>query len=721
MLFFSVISLAQAPNVIQKTDEYSTVGDAWNAKCNSGNCVNGKGDRTYRNGDRYEGDFVQGKKVGQGTYTFKNGDYYTGTFKNDKWNGSGKYYFVATNSFVEGTWANGALVKKTTATPPAENKCVSGNCYDGKGKEVYTTGDIYEGDFVDGLRHGQGTYTAKNGDVYVGQFAKGGYNGKGRYRFANSQIYDGDWIDSKRQGKGKFTYADGKIYEGEFANNLRQGQGTLTFKNGEVYVGQFANDDYNGKGKIRYSAGETYEGDWVNGQRSGQGTYTSPNGISYIGEWKNDKVNGYAKYFDKSTNKTLEGTWKDGVFVSSTVTTATAANQLTFEGGAQFDGPVAQAKPINSTTTKCISGNCLNGFGKYLLASGSTYEGTFVNGRGNGKGKVTNTDGSTYVGDFRDGKMEGRGIFLYANGNTYDGGWLGNVKSGQGTQTLKGSGELYVGQFANDKRNGKGKATYKNGDIYDGDWVNGLREGQATYTFPNGSYYIGGFLKDKQHGTGKQFNKLTNNTIEGIWKDGVFFNSAATTKVTPANSDPKLPVDAIATQLRDTLNGKYDFLDNKPLTYILTNKKTNEVMRYKIEFVNDGGKLAFKWKESTKNEQSEKLVITDEALRSATKYVNFYSTKTAFAPDNEIAFILSQKLHKEMKDKEEISLDLGSGVKRYTFLMSLSALSGTYTDKRIKVLHYQGSDGVTKIQILDDPNCPLIIKIETSEYVLSLV
>jgi len=483
-----------------------------------------------------------------------------------------------------------------------------------------------------------------------------------------------------------------------------------------------------GLGRCAYANGATYYGNWVNGVRDGKATYYFKDGSYYIGFWKNDLQHGEGKYYDKKADNTISGTWKDGVAPyalapkpNPTPTTATTTGQMTFEGGAKFDGPVAEAKPINSTTTKCVSGNCLNGFGKYLFANGVAYEGYFVNGSANGKGKVTYKDGGSYVGDLVNGKMEGRGIFLYANGNTYDGGWLNNVKSGQGTQTLKASGELYVGQFAGDKRNGKGKATYKNGDIYDGDWVNGLREGQATYTFTNGSYYIGGFLKDKQHGTGKQFNKLTNNTIEGIWKDGIFVNSAATTKVIPADSGPKLPVDATATQLRETLNGKYDYLDRKPLTYILTNKKTNEVLRYQIEFINDGGKLAFRWKESTKKEQSETLVITDEGLRSANKYVNFFASRTVIAPDKEVAFILSQKLHKDLKDKNEISLDLGSGLKRFTFLMSLSASSGTYTDKRIKVLHFQAADGATKIQILDDPICPLIIKIETAEYTLTLV
>ncbi|MBK7393758.1 MAG: hypothetical protein IPI64_10740 [Chloracidobacterium sp.] len=679
-ILIAVTLLVTAPNTftraqstasasdVQKTDEYSKLGDAWNDKCLSGNCSNGKGERGYRNGDSYEGDFVKGRKVGQGTYTFKNGDYYVGEWKNDKWNGAGKYFVASKNAFLDGIWANGLLVKSTTPT----DKCVSGNCVNGKGKMVYVIGDVYEGDFVKGKKSGKGILTYKNGDIYVG----------------------------------------------EFISDRKEGQGTLTFKDGAVYVGQFGIDLFYLNGKMKYANGDIYDGNWAIGLREGQGTYKFKNGDYYIGEWLNDKWNGQGKYYAKATNRFQEGMWKDNVFVKAPVT---ETGQMTFEGGAKYDGPVEQAPAIGSTTTKCISGNCLNGFGKYIFPTGVIYEGTFVNGSANGKGKVTRTDGSTYVGDLVNGKMDGKGILLSANGNTYDGGWMGNLKSGQGTQTLKQSGELYVGQFANDKRNGKGKATYKNGDIYDGDWVNGLREGQATYTFPNGSYYIGGFKNDKQDGPGKQFNKLTGRITEGTWKEGAFVNTPGVTKITATDAGPKTPVVETATLLRETLNGKFDYMDRKPLTYILTNKKTGEVLRYQIEFIEDGGKLAFRWKESTKKEQSEKLVITDEALRSATKFVNFYASKTAIAPDKEIAFILSQKLHKEMKYNNEIRLDLGSGVKRYTYLMSLSAPSGTYTDKRIMVLHFQANEGSGKIQILDDPICPLIIKIETEEFTLALV
>lgn len=589
------------------------------------------------------------------------------------------------------------------------DKCVSGNCVNGRGKMVYRTGDTYEGDFVNGKNVGHGTYTFKNGQVYVGQFS-----------------------DNLRNGKGKFTFSDGSIYAGSFVKGNFIGHGTYISKNGidqtgKFTVGQIVDlrsnlvDTYWGKAEIVEILSDKYKvrdlwfrtTEIVTAQRIRP--FTPP--VKY-------EIGQKVEVMDK-------GVWYKGEIIGNEVAyndhyrirfeRATGRQDLS-ESVRYLRPGIASSNAQTPSTSNCLSGNCLNGFGKYLFANGNTFEGNFVNGRSNGKGKVVNTDGSSYVGDFVNGKMEGIGIYVYANGNTYRGGWLGNLKSGQGTQTLKQSGELYVGQFAGDKRNGKGKATYKNGDTYDGDWVNGVREGQATYNFPNGSYFIGGFKNDKQHGLGKQFNKLTGRMTEGTWKDGVFENTPSVAKITPVpDVGPKSPVVETKTFLRETLNGKFDYMNRAPLKYIYTNKKTGEVLRYQIEFIEDGGKFAFRWNETMKNEQSGKLVITDEAIRTATKYVNFFSTKTAIAADKEITFILSQNLHKAVKNKDEISLDLGGGLKRFTFLLAFTASSGTYTDKNVKVLRYQATDGVTKVQILDDPICPLIVKIETAEYTLTLV
>ena len=70
------------------------------------------------NGDKYEGDFVNGKPHGQGTYTKANGIVYTGQLKDGVPNGQG----TATTPAGEqktGTWENGKEVDVKTTAPDA--------------------------------------------------------------------------------------------------------------------------------------------------------------------------------------------------------------------------------------------------------------------------------------------------------------------------------------------------------------------------------------------------------------------------------------------------------------------------------------------------------------------------------------------------------------------------------------------------------------------------
>ena len=47
--------------------------------------------------------------------------------------------------------------------------------------------------------------------------------------YKNGSIYDGQWKDDKRHGDGKMIYYNGYIYEGEFENDVRHGQGKYTW------------------------------------------------------------------------------------------------------------------------------------------------------------------------------------------------------------------------------------------------------------------------------------------------------------------------------------------------------------------------------------------------------------------------------------------------------------------------------------------------------------
>jgi radial spoke head protein 1 len=85
-------------------------------------------------------------------------------------------------------------------------------------------------------------------------------------------VYEGDFVDGQRHGKGKFTWQSGGggYYEGEFANNqLIYGKGMVTSFNGDVYTGEFKAGLKHGKGKMIYADGKIEEGNWERGEFKG--------------------------------------------------------------------------------------------------------------------------------------------------------------------------------------------------------------------------------------------------------------------------------------------------------------------------------------------------------------------------------------------------------------------------------------------------------------------
>ena len=76
---------------------------------------------------------------------------------------------------------------------------------DGNGRIVFANEDSYEGTFKRNQFHGPGVFTSHNGDVYTGQFQNGLQCGRGKMEFWNKCTYDGEWKDSKMHGTGKFT------------------------------------------------------------------------------------------------------------------------------------------------------------------------------------------------------------------------------------------------------------------------------------------------------------------------------------------------------------------------------------------------------------------------------------------------------------------------------------------------------------------------------------
>ncbi len=67
----------------------------------------------------------------------------------------------------------------------------------------------YEGEVVQGLRHGQGCfYCAISQTTYVGHWCLGRRHGRGQltHDSSHSSYYDGEWVNDMKQGYGIEVY-----------------------------------------------------------------------------------------------------------------------------------------------------------------------------------------------------------------------------------------------------------------------------------------------------------------------------------------------------------------------------------------------------------------------------------------------------------------------------------------------------------------------------------
>ena len=88
-----------------------------------------------------------------------------------------------------------------------------------------------------------------------------------RMEFANMSVYEGEWANGKREGDGRQVFADGDWYEGKWYADLPDGKGRLTWKRGEYayFEGMFNAGKPDGSGKLVETSGEEIVGTWRDG------------------------------------------------------------------------------------------------------------------------------------------------------------------------------------------------------------------------------------------------------------------------------------------------------------------------------------------------------------------------------------------------------------------------------------------------------------------------
>ena len=249
---------------------------ACNQRKSTADFVSGTHEYEWEDSATYKGEWLNGQPHGEGTMVFENGDKYTGEWKYGEKSGKGVYIFAKTKNKYDGEFKHNVPEGEGVFTFSNGDKYTgefSANKPNGRGQFIHADGSYEKGVFKDGKLNGNSDCSSmdKSGNIYTGDFVRGMKSGEGKMDYLNGDSYTGDWYNNKAHGYGKYYYANGCRYEGHFANGVASGYGVYTWDDGECYRGEFQNDQMHGQGAIYDAEGNVIEsGIYSNGVLVGQ-------------------------------------------------------------------------------------------------------------------------------------------------------------------------------------------------------------------------------------------------------------------------------------------------------------------------------------------------------------------------------------------------------------------------------------------------------------------
>lgn len=187
------------------------IGDMYIGTWNVGK-ISGIGIKLMANKDLYIGYWKEDQANGIGLKFFHVGDVHFGIYHNDKRGGMGLYRW-ANNDLYIGEWRDGKMDGEGVKT------IHDGSGYAGYWKEDLASGlglkvfqvDLHLGYYRDDNRTGYGVYLwTFNGNVYTGDWSNGMQAGEGTYFYRANQYYIGEWRNGRKDGTGIFR--DGRWY-----------------------------------------------------------------------------------------------------------------------------------------------------------------------------------------------------------------------------------------------------------------------------------------------------------------------------------------------------------------------------------------------------------------------------------------------------------------------------------------------------------------------------
>ncbi|KAI9994231.1 hypothetical protein PInf_016799 [Phytophthora infestans] len=478
---------------------------------------------TYPNGDEYDGDFYEGKREGYGVYIERStGNQYDGAWPNDERHGRGMLTSRASGGYIyDGEWVHDMRCGQGHSTRRGGGGTGGGESYTGQwranrfhGRGVYVNseGDVYDGEWCDGVRHGAGKLTVaspemtRHGDVvqYVGEWMEGKLHGIGSCKYKDgseysdvslssntppsspkrSSVYSGEEMQHPMTGTHRYVYPNRDVYEGEFKEGHRNGFGIFTERaTGNTYEGQWMQDLRHGSGVLTSGSRDfIYDGAWENDERCGYGHCVISGGReTYSGQWRGNSFHGTGNYTD------AEGNIYEGEFV-----------QGKKHGVGKLIAPASELQSDSTVPqqTQQYTGEwrdgCREGLGDAVFSDGSRYSGQWKDDLQTGEGTFTSTEGDRYVGQWRRGCREGAGVLtIGSSGVAKEGQWCRDEPVDGEWTIVFPDGSKFTGECVGGRPHGRGICKYAGGDLYDGMWVHGKRHGSGSGFFANGESFVG--------------------------------------------------------------------------------------------------------------------------------------------------------------------------------------------------------------------------------------
>ncbi|CAL6088243.1 Conserved_hypothetical protein [Hexamita inflata] len=397
---------------------------------------------------KYYGSIKMEKYEGEGKMIYANGNMYEGFWENNVQEGVGCITTVNENTF-EGLFKKGKIVSGLITFVNGDKYTVlKANCHfvdsfiEKLMQKVFFDQSLLSASDLQKIFKGQLSIvddeeqSMKTTIQTVNSIKKMEF---GTVNYANGDVYSGNWANGMRNGTGKQIFSNGDEYEGEWMNDQYHGLGVLTFADGSQYSGTFVNNLYS-EGVLFCTDRCCYSGPFMNGREHGLGQKTWPNQTILKGNFKNGRVSGACtiKFIEGSVffgiceeNRQLSGTftYPDG---TKTILNSNIDDGFERVSDIQFMNQVIDKLQNNVFNKKYVlkrvetrnqiqegwfQDDKLEDFGFTYQKHNFTYVGMYKNGLCNGKGKQTWSSGDSYEGDFENDTLHGNGIFTNADFN----------------------------------------------------------------------------------------------------------------------------------------------------------------------------------------------------------------------------------------------------------------------------------------------------------------